>query len=421
MITVDNVWKVFRLYHDPKDRLKEIIFRKKYSREYEALKGVSFTVREGETLGIVGENGAGKSTLLKILTGILLPTMGKIHVDGHITGLLELGTGFNTEFTGMQNIYMNGLLIGMNRETIDKRIDSIVDFTELGEFINEPIKTYSSGMLMRLAFSIAIHAKPRAFVVDEALSVGDAYFQQKCMRKIMEFKDTGGAIIFVSHDLNAVKTLCDSAILLEKGDVLEHGKPVDVIDFYQGIILKKTHRGDIDVEVKKVDREKKERKDKDEPYKIGTNEVELVSLKILNEQGEEIPSVLSETTVRLVFEIKSRKDLSDPHYGVMIRNRLGVSIFETNTYCMRVKTPPLNAGETARVEYAFNCPLFAGDYSISIGVGNKGYDTGLLAEYLLLAHDAAILKVMVNGDAIYYNGVFNMSPKVTIHQADNRG
>src|SRR4030066_1157182 len=175
MIKVDNLSKVFRLYHDPKDRLKEIFLRRVYSREMTALKDLNFQVQEGETLGIIGENGAGKSTLLKILTGILLPTSGKVQVDGNITGLLELGTGFNHEFTGLKNIYMNGLLIGMSKEEIDRKLDSVIEFTELGEFIKEPIKTYSSGMLMRLAFSIAIHAEPGAFVFDGGLSWGGAF------------------------------------------------------------------------------------------------------------------------------------------------------------------------------------------------------------------------------------------------------
>ncbi|MDD2340924.1 MAG: ABC transporter ATP-binding protein, partial [Methanosarcina sp.] len=188
MMRVTGVSKKFKSYHSPADRLKEIIFRKKYHREIVALDNISFEVGDGETLGIVGQNGAGKSTILKILSGILLPDTGSIEIDGKITGILELGTGFNPELTGLENIYMNGTFLGMTRAEIDQRKSEIMDFAELGDFIYEPIKTYSSGMLMRLAFSIAIHAEPKCFLVDEALSVGDAYFQQKCMRKIIEFK-----------------------------------------------------------------------------------------------------------------------------------------------------------------------------------------------------------------------------------------
>ncbi|MCP4682541.1 MAG: ABC transporter ATP-binding protein, partial [Desulfobacterales bacterium] len=253
MIQIDNITKSFKLYKSPADRLKEIILHRTCHRKFYALKNISFEVGEGETLGIIGQNGAGKSTLLKILTGILLPDSGVVYVSGRTTGLLELGTGFNTEFTGLQNIYLNGTLIGMRRSEIDDKLDDIISFTELNEFIREPLKIYSSGMMMRLAFSIAIHADPQAFVVDEALSVGDAYFRQKCMKKIRDFKEQGGSIVFVSHDMNAVMVLCDSAILLDKGITIDQGDPKSIIDFYLGMILKKSHQGDISVKVSKKD------------------------------------------------------------------------------------------------------------------------------------------------------------------------
>ena len=221
MISVSNISKTFKLYKSPADRLKEIVLRRSFHRVFHALKDVSFEIQEGETLGIVGQNGAGKSTVLKLLTGILIPDTGNIHISGKITGLLELGTGFNAEFSGLDNIFLNGTYLGLSRQEIKSKLDNIIGFAELNEFIHEPIKTYSSGMVMRLAFSVAIHADPKAFVVDEALSVGDAYFQQKCMQKIKEFKNNGGSIVFVSHDMNAVKVLCDQAILLDEGHVVE--------------------------------------------------------------------------------------------------------------------------------------------------------------------------------------------------------
>ncbi len=249
VIRVSGITKRFKLYHSPKDRLKEILFRKQYHRDFTALDNVSFEVGEGETLGIIGQNGAGKSTLLKILSGVVIPDGGTIEVDGKVTGLLELGTGFNPELTGVENIYMNGTFLGMSRDELDRKKQSIIDFTELGDFVYDPIKTYSSGMLMRLAFSIAIHAEPKCFLVDEALSVGDAYFQQKCMRRIQEFRAAGGSIIFVSHDTNAVKTLCDYAIMLESGKIAMAGKPKEVVDFYQGLLLKKAHVGPSEVKI----------------------------------------------------------------------------------------------------------------------------------------------------------------------------
>jgi len=238
MIRVEHLTKTFKLYHSPADRLKEILLGRRYYREFTALQDVSFTVAAGETLGIVGQNGAGKSTLLKLLMGILIPDNGEIAIDGKISGLLELTIGFNSEFTGIQNIYMNGTLRGMSKKEIDAKCEKIVAFSELDDFIDEPIKTYSSGMVMRLAFATAIHDDPQAFVVDEALSVGDAYFQQKCTRKIMEFKEKGVSIIFVSHDLNSVKLLSDKALLLDHGQIVDEGEPAKVISTYNYLLAK---------------------------------------------------------------------------------------------------------------------------------------------------------------------------------------
>lgn len=412
MIKVSGVSKTFKSYHSPADRLKEKIFRKKYHREITALQGVSFEVKEGKTLGIVGQNGAGKSTLLKILSGVLLPDEGSIKVDGKITGLLELGTGFDHELTGLENIFMNGTFLGMDKDEIERKKDDIINFTELGEFIYDPIKTYSSGMLMRLAFSIAMHAEPKCFLVDEALSVGDAYFQQKCMRKILEFKNDGGSIIFVSHDMNAVKTICDSAILLDHGHIISSGDPKDIIDYYHGIILSKSHMGNTEVVVNEVTDDHAGRKNPS----ASTGEVELISFKVLNLKNEEILHIESEQVIKVIYQVKALKELSDPHFGLHVRNNLGVSVFETNTYCSGIKTFTLEKGQIAELTWEFFFPLSAGDYSFSVGVANKGYGRDAFEEYLLMAHDIEVLKVIPNSNAIVYSGVFNMKPKIKIQE-----
>ncbi|MFA6363358.1 ABC transporter ATP-binding protein [Methanoregula sp.] len=411
MIKVEGISKQFKLYRSPADRLKEIVYRKKYHKKFVALDNISFEVRNGETLGIIGQNGAGKSTLLKILSGIVIPDRGTIQVDGKVTGLLELGTGFNAEMTGLENIYMNGTLIGMTKDELDRKKQTIIDFSELGDFINEPIKTYSSGMTMRLAFSIAIHADPTCFLVDEALSVGDAYFQQKCMRKIQEFRAGGGSIVFVSHDMNAVKTLCDSAIMLDHGREIDCGEPKDVVDFYQNMVLKKMHQGDVPVQVlvKKGGKECTENNSG-----ISTGEVELVSFKVCNEKGEEISYIESENVIKIIYEIKSHKDLDEPHYGLMIRNNLGLSIFETNTYCMKMKTQKLSEGQTVKIEWTMDFPLSPGTYSFSVGVANKGFDIGSFEEYIQLIQDIEIIKVLVNTQSIMYSGIFNLNPKISL-------
>lgn len=412
MIKVSGVSKTFKSYHSPADRLKEKIFRKKYHREITALQNISFEVKEGKTLGIVGQNGAGKSTLLKILSGVLLPDEGYIKVDGKITGLLELGTGFDHELTGIENIFMNGTFLGMDKDEIERKKDDIINFTELGEFIYDPIKTYSSGMLMRLAFSIAMHAEPKCFLVDEALSVGDAYFQQKCMRKILEFKNEGGSIIFVSHDMNAVKTICDSAILLDHGHIISSGDPKDIIDYYHGIILSKSHMGNTEVIVNEITDDHTGHKNPS----ASTGEVELLSFKVLNSKNEEILHIESEQVVKVIYQVKALKELSDPHFGLHVRNNLGVSVFETNTYCSSIKTFTLKKGQIAELTWEFLFPLSAGDYSFSVGVANKGYGRDAFEEYLLMAHDIEVLKVIPNSNAIVYSGVFNMKPKIEIQE-----
>ena len=414
MIKVEGISKQFKLYRSPADRIKEIAFRKKYHKDFVALDNISFEVRNGETLGIIGQNGAGKSTLLKILSGIVIPDSGTIHVDGQVTGLLELGTGFNYEMTGLENIYMNGTLIGMTRDEIDQKKQTIIEFSELGEFVHEPIKTYSSGMTMRLAFSIAIHADPTCFLVDEALAVGDAYFQQKCMRKIQEFRADGGSIVFVSHDMNAVRTLCDRALLLDHGHAIEYGDTKPVVDFYENTIIKQIHKGESELSVIKVNTEKNEGKSG-----LNTGEVELRSIKILNENDEEISFIESEQNIKIVFEIISTKDLAEPHFGLTIRNYLGLKIFQIDTDSMRLEPKKLFASQIATITFFLNIPLSPGNYTVSIGVTNKGNGVGTFEEYLLFIQDAELLKVIPNPKAILYSGIFNINPRVIIQAYDN--
>jgi len=354
MVKVENIKKRFKLYKKPADRLKEIIFRKSFHTVYEALKGVSFTVNNGEVLGIIGPNGAGKSTLLKILTGVILPDEGNVYVDGKITGLLELGTGFNFEMTGIENIYMNGTLLGMSKEELDRKKEQIIEFSELGEFIYEPLKTYSSGMVMRLAFSIAIHADPDCFVVDEALSVGDAHFQQKCMKKIKEFKERGGSIIFVSHDMNAVKLLCDKAILLHKGEVIDEGNPEKVVNSYNFLLAKLND----DEENLQFERRKES--------SYGTFEAKIEEVSI---EGKESRSNIISSGEEAVISVKVRsfKDLQNVTVGILIRDRFGQDIFGTNTYHLK-KEVSFKADESYLINFELPMNIGPGKYTITAAV-----------------------------------------------------
>ena len=406
MIRVENLCKTFKIYATPSARLKEILLRRSCHTLHTALEKISFSVENGETLGIIGPNGAGKSTLLKLLSGILIPDEGSISISGKITGLLELGTGFNSEMTARQNIYMNGLLLGMNNEEIRSKEASIIAFTELEPFMDNPLKTFSSGMVMRLAFAIAYHAEPSCFLVDEALSVGDAHFQQKCMRAIREFKERGGSIVFVSHDLQAVLTLCDKAILLDRGIVCRAGSPKAVVDYYHNVVLSQNHKGKSDFA---------EVQEEDHPSRriVRTGDVQICDVHLKNDEGEVRETFLAGETMHLCFSVVTFKDLEEPHYGIMIRNRLGMVIFETNTYCIKRKTFPLLEGERCDVCYSFPLPFSPGDYAVTLGVANKGFEQGSFEEYLNL-EEACIFRV-VEPD-LYYAGIVKLCPNISMEK-----
>jgi lipopolysaccharide transport system ATP-binding protein len=340
--------------------------------------------------------------LLKILTGILLPTKGSVRVDGHVTGLLELGTGFNLELSGLDNIYMNGLLIGMNRAEIDRKRDSIADFAELGEFISEPIKIYSSGMLMRLAFSIAIHAEPRAFVVDEALSVGDAYFQQKCVRRLKEFKDTGGSIIFVSHDMNAVKMLCDEAILLHKGSVMEQGDPEHVVNRYNFAIARLSDSGrQVHVET-------------GEGHSYGTFEARITDVSVRGQNsGSDVIS--SGEHAHIGVAIESASDLDDITVGIVIRDRYGQDIFGTNTYHHKL-TINLKKGKRYRCTFRMRMDIAPGTYTITAALHREATH---LKDCFHWVDRAATFAVAGNYGAAYL-GLCKLYPSIEVAMVDAR-
>jgi lipopolysaccharide transport system ATP-binding protein len=349
MIRVDSLSKNFKLYRSPADRLKEIATRKKYHTDFQALNRVSFEVKDGETLGIIGQNGAGKSTLLKILTGILLPDSGAILINGKITGLLELGTGFNAEMTGIENIYMNGTLLSMGRQEIDGKKDAIIDFAELGEFIYEPLKTYSSGMIMRLAFAVAIHADPSCFVIDEALSVGDAHFQQKCIAKIREFRQQGGSIIFVSHDMNALKTLCDRALLLDCGTVVAEGDPEAVVNKYNFIIARLSGQNARDMP------------------SFGTFEARIIKVAVLGEKSAS--SVLSAgENATISIHLVASIPVDDVTIGIIIRDRFGQDVFGTNTFHYPELRIPLIKDTPYECRFKMKMNISPGKYTVTVAL-----------------------------------------------------
>jgi lipopolysaccharide transport system ATP-binding protein len=352
LLEVSHLNKQFRLFEKPADRLKEALLRRRCHRLYQALNDVSFGVDAGETLGIIGRNGAGKSTLLKILTGVMLPDTGEVRVQGRITGLLELGTGFDAELTGRANIKANALLLGLTRAQINERLPRIIEFAELGAFIDEPVRTYSSGMVMRLAFATAIHADPACFVVDEALAVGDAHFQQKCMRRIRQFQADGGAIVFVSHDLNAVKMLCDRAIVLEQGEMVDDGAPEDTVNTYNRIIAGTDEDGP--------------ESDACDEGGYGSGEARVVSAAGYGTDSDTNSVTCGEELI-IDLTVEAAQRVEELTVGLLLRDRFGQDIFGTNSY--HLESPfVLDAGEARRLRFRLRADIAAGKYTITVAL-----------------------------------------------------
>lgn len=379
VLTVQGLNKAFALYARPIDRLKEALSGRQRHARHQALVDLSFTLHEGEALGLIGQNGAGKSTLLKIIAGVLQPDAGSIEASGRIAGLLELGTGFDLEATGRQNIALNARLMGLDENQIDLMTPEVVAFAELGPFIDMPVRSYSSGMVMRLGFAIAYHAQPAAFIVDEALSVGDARFQQKCMKKIGEFKEQGGALLFVSHDLNAIRLLCDRVLVLDKGRLIFDGPADQAVQSYYRLLAgtgSTTGTSDTQLPTQQFDIPAQ--------AGYGSRQVRIAAVGWKPEQGVQtriicphqgvespMPSsaplqVASGTRVRVAVEVVS--DIAfRPTVGVLIRDRFGQDIFGVSTALRNVDFA-LAPEEQATVAFDLTLDLAPGHYSITLAV-----------------------------------------------------
>jgi lipopolysaccharide transport system ATP-binding protein len=328
VIAVSGISKRFRLYRSPADRLKEIVLRRPFHTDFQALADISFRLEAGRSLGVIGPNGAGKSTLLKILAGTLLPDCGRIDVANHgRIGLLAIGAGFNNNLSGLDNIHLSGLLLGMSPAEIAAKRQAIIDFTELGEFIHEPVKTYSSGMQMRLGFSIAIHSEPACFIVDEALSVGDAYFSAKCLRRITEYKARGGSLILVSHDMNAVKLLTDEALLLHRGRIIEQGPPDHVANAYNFLLAKMSD----DADPQRVTRNEMRRND---ASSFGSYEARIESVSVTGQASQGDVLAAGEDAIISIRLTVGHDPIPDATVGILIRDRFGQDIFGTNTHLL---------------------------------------------------------------------------------------
>ena len=458
-IHVEGLNKVYRLYDHNRDRLIDSLglARKKRYREHFALNNVDLDVYQGECVGIIGTNGSGKSTILKIITGVLNPTSGTVQVNGRISALLELGAGFNYEYNGIENVYLNGTMIGFSEKEIDEKLQDILDFADIGDYVYQPVKTYSSGMFVRLAFAVAINIDPEILIVDEALSVGDVFFQAKCYHKFEEFKKQGKTILFVSHDLSAISKYCDRAVLLNQGVKLGEGSPRDMIDIYKQVLVgqyelpsgdKKANLA-ADEDIRKLAAKKAdggasrtsspagetaqeqtaqtgqaEEKNAGQPaeegegrpvpglniqaLEYGTKEAEIVEYYMTDGAGLRTSAILKGEPFTLHMKVKIHKDIAAPIFALSIKNIKGVEITGTNTMVERSFLESVKAGEVLAITFTQKVRLQGGEYLLSLGV--TGYEKDAFTVYHRL-YDILNLTVISDHDTV---GYFDMESDVKV-------
>lgn len=399
-IEVRGVSKFYNLYERPQDRVKELfsLTKKKYHTLYKALDQVSFTVKKGETLGIIGRNGAGKSTLLKLITGVITPSEGTIETHGEISALLELGTGFNPEYTGYENIFLNGSMRGFSDEEMQEKVKEIVDFADIGEYMGQPVKTYSSGMFARLAFAVMISFKPEILIVDEALSVGDIFFQQKC-NTFMKEEMKGVTKLLVTHDMNSIANMADRVILIDRGKIIREGKPLEVIEDYLKLLhtsvfqseaaaakdedarLETAERSEaaerkaVAAEAAEREKEKAEIGWVDSPKEsIGGAQDILIDRCRMLINGEAVDVVKPGDAVRIEFLLHSKKDADNIIIGYTFKDKYGNSIFAQSTLGEGIMIEGVKQGEVRKASLSFHWPeVKEGDYFLTLGLG-EGYD-----------------------------------------------
>jgi lipopolysaccharide transport system ATP-binding protein len=398
-ITVSNLGKAYKQYPNRWSRLLEWITpgnTKRHSLKW-VLQGISFTVNAGEAVGIIGINGAGKSTLLKLITGTTQPTTGTVHMTGRVAAMLELGMGFHPDFTGRQNAFIAGQLLGITSEEIVRLMPDIEAFSEIGDYIDQPVRVYSSGMQMRLAFSVATAIRPDVLIVDEALSVGDAYFQHKSFDRIREFRKFGTTLLIVSHDKASIQSICDRAILLNAGQLAMEGEPEAVMDFYNAIIAQKENSK---IEQIVLDSGKIQ-------TISGTGEAEIESAVIINSNGDSVEVVNVGERITLKIIVRTNTNLPELVLGYLIKDRLGQSVFGTNTHYLGLPLKQLEEGDRATYRFSFSANMGEGSYSVTLAL--HASNTHIAANYAW--KDRLIIFNIVNIDRQYFTGVAWLPPE----------
>jgi teichoic acid transport system ATP-binding protein len=443
-IQVENVSKIYRLYDKPIDRLKESLSptHKNYHKDFFALSDISFKVKKGETVGIIGTNGSGKSTILKIITGVLTPTSGDVKVEGVISALLELGAGFNMDYTGIENIYMNGTMMGFSRQEMDAKLQDILDFADIGDFVYQPVKTYSSGMFVRLAFALAINVEPEILIVDEALSVGDVFFQSKCYRRIEEIRKRGTTTLMVTHDMGAVIKYCDRVVLLNKGHYVAEGEPGKMVDLYKKILANQMDSlqeeldamndfsggmlpdggasgqnqkaSETNASAQSISQKEKPQglmKDKltinPNRTEYGDGRAEIYDLGLFDERGNLTNLLLKGEYFEIKERIRFHADIQAPIFTYTIKDKRGADLTGTNTMFEGADIKPVKAGDEYEVTFRQKMTLQGGEYLLSMSC--TGFEQGEHTVYHRL-YDIANLTVISNKNTV---GVYDMESEVS--------
>lgn len=420
VIEIKNITKIYNLYNKPSDRLKEALFsRKSRHTEFAALNDVSFDVCKGEILGIIGKNGSGKSTILKIITNVLTPTSGECIVKGKIAALLELGAGFNMEYTGIENIYLNGQMIGFSKEEMDKKLQDIIDFADIGEHIFQPVKTYSSGMFARLAFSVAISVDPDILIVDEALSVGDVFFQNKCYRRFEEFRDKGKTILFVTHDMGSVIRYCNRCVLLNAGKKVGEGKPQEMVDLYKRIMVgqwneneekNSTIENSIDSTNVNVNRLWKEQISTNPDMEVyGDGRAEIIDFGIFSDSGNIGNNVYKGDYYTVKMKVRINDDNLNPIFAFKLRDVKGTELTGTNTMLENIDTSHCKNGDIVTISFRQKQYLQPGQYLVSLGC--TAFEGDQFVVYSR-NYNCCVLGVVAQKGTI---GIFDSESEVTVN------
>lgn len=424
-IEVSNVKKLYKLYDKSSDRMKEAfgLGKKQIHKVHYALNGVSMDIYQGETVGIIGTNGSGKSTILKIITGVLNPTEGNIEVHGRISALLELGAGFNMEYNGIENVYLNGTMMGFSEKEIDEKLPDILEFADIGDYVYQPVKTYSSGMFVRLAFAVAINIEPEILIVDEALSVGDVFFQAKCYHKFEEFKKLGKTIVFVSHDLSSISKYCDRVFLLNQGTLLGEGSPKEMIDAYKRVLVGQykfpdkeepeslLHDKDLLAAALPMGAEKEVLGQNPELLEYGTKQARIEEFYLTDDRGVRTNAVLKGSKFTIHMKVQFYETVPAPIFAFSIKNAIGTEITGTNTMIEKAFLESVHPGQVKYITFTQQMSLQGGEYLLSFGV--TGYDKDTFEVYHRL-YDALNVTVVSDKNTV---GFYDMESAVSVEEA----